>query len=249
LKVLGPLEKDLEELPDDPADLAAIEAAGESVVSVVKDDLTGNVTSVRACGRDDTEPRKWMAHLKGLPRLEWIDLPNYITTDADMVLLRDLKSVRVFQVCGGEFGSEGLRAVGTLTNLKELKLTSVTSLNSETASFLTGLSNLERLDLTSTSIGDDGLHFLVDMKNLKSLTLNFTNITDRGLVHLRNMTSLEEIYLGNTAVTDVGLDNFRGLKKLRSLSGKLFTRDALLRLKQDLPKLIVLPEFEPRVPK
>ena len=56
--------------------------------------------------------------------------------------------------------------------------------------YLKGLTALEELHLSSTSVSDAGLAHLKELTELRSLDLGQTHITDAGLVHLRGLPSL-----------------------------------------------------------
>ena len=239
LEVLGLPRKELREIPDDPDDAAAIQAAG---LGIYKSNVTDNIYDVDANG-DRQKPGQWMKHLKGLHSLKELKLPKTIN-DEDLRYLVGLKSLETLWV-GGDFSDEGLKAIGTLTNLKELLCYSK-RLTSASAKHLAPLVSLERLELNDDPIGDEGLRYLAGMKKLKNLGLIGTRITDAGLVHLQGLSALEEINLMFTAVTDDGLRNLRGLKKLTSIHG-VGSREAQLRLKKDLPELVVPREPPPNV--
>ncbi|HEX5446236.1 MAG TPA: HEAT repeat domain-containing protein, partial [Pirellulales bacterium] len=83
---------------------------------------------------------------------------------------------------------------------------------------LSGLVNLELLNLNQTAIGDAGLAHLAGLVRLKSLQLWCTKVTSAGLVHLVNMTRLRSLSLADCAVTDDGLRHLRRLDQLERLS-------------------------------
>ena len=91
---------------------------------------------------------------------------------------------------------------GTLTQTDEV-LTSVS-----------GLTRLERLGVTSSSVTDSGLAHLRGMTSLSRLDLAFTKITDAGLVHLKGLSGLSVLVLNGTRITDAGLAHLEGLRRL-----------------------------------
>jgi len=231
LEVRGLPRKQIHEVPDDPDDVAAIQAAG---ISAPKDNVTDNVYDVDADGTRQ-EPRGWMKHLKGLHNLKRLKLPDQ-TSDDDLQYLVGLTSLRALAVRGPS-SDDGMNVISRLTNLRELSCGSG-GITSATAKHLAPLVNLEWLDLTNDPIGDEGLRYLAGMKRLKKLGLIGTKITDAGLVHLQGLSALEEINLMHTGVTDAGLQNLRGLKNLTSIWGA-GSRESQIRLKKDLPNLVV----------
>lgn len=83
---------------------------------------------------------------------------------------------------------------------------------------LSGLNNLELLNLNEAAIGDRGLSHLAGLTRLKKLSLWRTKVTSAGLRHLANMTELRSLFLANCAITNDGLQHLRSLAQLESLS-------------------------------
>lgn len=75
---------------------------------------------------------------------------------------------------------------------------------------LKGLTNLEALNLMSTSVTDVGLEHLKGLTKLQVLILQNTQVTDAGLEHLKGLTNLQTLVLSGTQVTDAGV---KGLQK------------------------------------
>jgi hypothetical protein len=73
---------------------------------------------------------------------------------------------------------------------------------------LTVLPELTALTLHGTKVSNDGLNHLTALRNLKDLDLSNTNINDGGLKILEEMKSLEKLHLHTTAVTNKGLQEF-----------------------------------------
>lgn len=128
---------------------------------------------------------------------------------------------------------------------------------------VSGLTDLEWLDVAHTAVGDAGLaHFrsatrlkrllaghsrisdaaletIAGFRELEFLDLSGTQITDAGLEHLRSLTKMQELGLGQTQISDAGLEHLSELKNLETLdvSGTRITVEGLQRLKQSLPRL------------
>jgi Leucine-rich repeat (LRR) protein len=79
------------------------------------------------------------------------------------------------------------------------------------------LASVERLDLTSTQVGDVGLACLKRAEQLRFLSLG-ERTTDAGLVHLVHLNRLYALELDDTHVTGNGLTYAKDLPSLRSLS-------------------------------
>ena len=79
---------------------------------------------------------------------------------------------------------------------------------------LSGLKNLEELDLSHTGITDAGLEHLATLGKLRSLCLNGTDCSGDGLMRLvrpGGLKGLREIYLYGTRVTGDDVDGFKRL--------------------------------------
>ena len=80
-----------------------------------------------------------------------------------------------------------------------------------------GLTQLQRLDLTSTNASDAWLEQLKGLNHLRRLCLGGTRVSDTGMQHLRGLTQLRWLSLRGTKVGDGGLQNLSGLTQLQSL--------------------------------
>jgi len=138
------------------------------------EELGGEVTSAYK----ELRPQTWLERLfddpggsddpVGVLKVTRVDLYDTEATDAD------------------------LKYVERLTTLGFLKLGSWAAIYSNTSKItdagmehLTGLSNLEELDLLDTKVGDAGLEHLKGLTKLKSLRLNDTNVTIEGVKKLK----------------------------------------------------------------
>ena len=118
-----------------------------------------------------------VAHLRGLARLETLDLWNAKVTDAGVVHLRGLTGLQGLDLSDTGITDAGLVHVGRLTGLRALHL-------------------------SGTPITDAGLVHLRGLKNLRILGLAQTPITDAGLVHLDGLADLQDLALNDTEVTE-----------------------------------------------
>jgi Leucine-rich repeat (LRR) protein len=128
--------------------------------------------------------------------------------------------------------------VAGLTRLQLLYL-SQSSISDAGLKHLRGLTELRSLSLSGARISDTGLAHLKGVTELSQLDLGSTQVTDRGLAHLKGLTKLSGLDLHGTQVTDAGLTHLKGLTSLRqiSLGGTLVTDAGEKKLRQTLPSL------------
>jgi YHS domain-containing protein len=74
------------------------------------------------------------------------------------------------------------------------------------------MSNLERLRLERTGVGDAALVHLSKLRKLEYLNLYATNVTDAGLKPLAGLPSLRQLYLWKTKVTPAAARAFAAAK-------------------------------------
>ena len=79
------------------------------------------------------------------------------------------------------------------------------------------LSQLERLELSSSRVAADGLAALRRLSRLRQLRLAETHVTDAALSHLGGLTRLEELDLSHTQITDGGIAHLKDLTALKML--------------------------------
>ena len=128
--------------------------------------------------------------------------------------------------------------VGNLTELERLSLDGSPVGDSGAAHFQ-GLTKLRSLELRGTNVTDAGLKHLKGLTKLNYLGLHSTPITDRGLVDLKGLSDLAYLNIHGTQITDAGLAHLKGLTKLRfiGLAGTQVTEAGMKDLKRALPDL------------
>lgn len=100
-----------------------------------------------------------------------------------------------------------LRPVGKLTTLRKLNLASNVRLTDNGLRHLSGLVNLQELNLLDSGISNAGLPHLAGLTSLESLDLGKNpKITDLGLQHLHGLRQLRMLNLAETSVTDAGVE-------------------------------------------
>jgi hypothetical protein len=83
---------------------------------------------------------------------------------------------------------------------------------------LSGLSQLQKLELPGAQITDAGLACLADLQSLRLLSLAGTPVGDAGMHHIGKLKGLADLSLRETKVTGRGLQHLVGLPNLRVLN-------------------------------
>jgi len=133
-----------------------------------------------------------IAQLKGLTKLEDLDLYGTGISDGCAATLSELKQLRSLRLSKTKIGDIALKEIGKLNNL-------------------------EKLWLHQTQVTDSGLKHLTGLRRLKVLWLP-RSITNAGLKDVGLLTSLNVLVLSGSKINDDGLKHFRGLTHLKGLS-------------------------------
>jgi beta-lactamase regulating signal transducer with metallopeptidase domain len=157
-----------------------------------------------------------LEHLRGLTKLQTLNLTRTKVTDAGLEHLKGLTKLQSLNLWNTEVTDAGLEHLEGLTKLRNLDL-SGTKVSDAGLVHLKGLSNLQSLDLTDTQVTDAGLEHLQGLTKLLWLNLGATKVTDSGLEHLKALTELQTLGLEETKVTDAGLEHLKALTKLQWL--------------------------------
>ncbi|HEY3967832.1 MAG TPA: hypothetical protein VGM05_24935 [Planctomycetaceae bacterium] len=98
------------------------------------------------------------------------------------------------------------------------------------------------LDFEGVDLTDDTLRSVGWLTNVERLYLNDTQIGDAGLKHLGGLTNVKRLMLDGTRVSDAGLEYVTGMTKLQQLdlNGTQVTKTGVARLKQALPKCVIV---------
>lgn len=185
---------------------------------------------------------------------------------APLYVLEAFPALRELYLKDGQATDDGLRIIGTLKHLRILYLWACPDVTDAGIIHLANLSDLEKIAITNSRIGDDslgllgsrpkmqamllqfnqfsdnGLARLKGCDHLRTLSLGFgsTNITDAGMLFLGHLTKLEELDLQGTGVTDAGLGHLEGLKSLKQLNIFGTRVDDTSRFRKALPKCRVI---------
>jgi len=169
-----------------------------------------------------------LAHLRGLPHLTYLCLYGPGFTDAAMVYVKEVPSLRIFSVHENlsRITDAGLVHIAELPNLELLCVGGMRGITDAGIAHLTKMRSLRKLDIGSSRVTDKGLGYLKQIKTLEHLDLpqDQYNISDAGLAHLAELSNLKVLHVSRLHYggrdrnkiyyTDAGLAQ---LSKLRSL--------------------------------
>jgi internalin A len=141
--------------------------------------------------------------------------PPYIS-NVEMESLASLKSLQVLELYGAHIDDMGLKKISGLTNLEALNI-SHTHVTADGISSLATLGKLKRLYLSGLRGTDHGLKGLAGNGTIEVLTLNNSDFSDLGVSSIRKLKSLRYLGIAGCAVTDAGLEELCKLPTLREL--------------------------------
>jgi hypothetical protein len=133
-------------------------------------------------------------------------------TDADLVHLKHLRGLTKLQyldLASTQVTDGGLDDLRNLTGLERIDLPNNPQLTGSFLQHVADLPNLKDLVLRGSGITDSALSQLNRSQTLQSLMLDRTRVTDAGLAHLRGLISLRSLDLSQTAVTETGITQVR----------------------------------------
>jgi internalin A len=150
-----------------------------------------------------------LQYIETLSQIQELNLSsNLQLTDAALIHIRGLKKLQKLDISLTRITDAGLALLKGLIEIKELDLgnTEITDVGLEQ---LKALKNLEKLALEGTRITDAGLDQLKAFPNLQILGLRSTAVTDAGLKYLTALTKLKKCCLQETKVTPDGIKQLK----------------------------------------
>jgi hypothetical protein len=160
-----------------------------------------------------------LEELLGLTYLEWLNvegtrvtregltklgrLPNLKTVDSDLKQARK-HAIEQIEHWGGSISKDKMR--GGIVRAVHL---SHTEFGDDRVSVLSGLPDLEELNLAGTRITDAGLAGLNVCPKLQDLILSATAVSDDGIASLTELRNLRRVNLYRTKVTHEGIRELR----------------------------------------
>lgn len=138
--------------------------------------------------------------LHGLPDLVRLDLGSAAATDAALAGLEEMKNLTDLILDDSRVTDTGLFHLRTNRNLKRLSISGQPNTGAGQYEFarigrpisdaglaqLTGLTELEELNLSKTRVSDDGLEHIKGLTRLQKLNLNGTRVTHEGVKRLQH---------------------------------------------------------------
>jgi hypothetical protein len=172
-------------------------------------------------------------------------------SDREIQLLKFMPALKRVELSYSAVTDGGLAHLSGLNNLETLNL-DCTHIGDTGLGHLAGLPRLRSLSIVDTSVTDAGLVHIAGLKNLKRLSLASNGITDTGLKHVANIQKLEFLSLGYTvepSITDAGLEHLKGMKNLRAVWFNTWGISAagIDGLRRALPQLKVLNVDDPEL--
>jgi len=156
-------------------------------------------------------------HLRGLQKLERLDLAESPITDEGLRYLGTLPSLKRLFLSRTRITNAGLHHLKELNNLEELYISSSATFNIDGLTSLAKLPNLKGPWLSPIAFTDSELAKVSSSKQWTTIGLPRKNFTDAGMKYLGEMVGLERLSLNDSKITDTGMVNVRGLHRLTYL--------------------------------
>lgn len=144
--------------------------------------------------------------LKSHSILERLQLPESFVSDRGIAAVVKNHPLLIELMLGNSLMTG--TAIDDLSNLKNLTVLSIPNcsrIDSKGFSKLSSLTNLERLNVTSTEFGDVDIESVCKLPKLSHFSANYTKLTDKGLNDLARLRTLQSITVSGTSVTAEGI--------------------------------------------
>jgi hypothetical protein len=125
---------------------------------------------------------------------------------------RDLSIVTRLSAANSKLTDAGLKLIDNKLKLKYLNLQQCKSITDKSGPTVARQTNLQRLNVSKTAIGDSFLKDISSLKHLKYAWIHATNITGDGMQYVAKLPELTELAISGTPIKNAGL------KELSSLS-------------------------------
>jgi hypothetical protein len=124
------------------------------------------------------------------------------------------RRVRRLDLANCAVKGDGLRHIGTLTDLRELNLT-LTPVTDDALKHIKVFTELRVLGLASTQCNGTGFAHLSDLKNLEKVNFHYTPLNDAGLSAISKVPISDRLWFAHTRFTDEGAASLVALKDLK----------------------------------
>jgi hypothetical protein len=175
----------------------------------------------------------------GITSVNFINCPK--PDDATVKQVANLFRLLAANLSNTEITDDQLAYFGNLKHLTSLVING-TPITDAGFAHLSNLPMLQSLQASHTKITDDGLDHITNLMTLNIVDLSNTNITDKGLKKLAKLKNINWLLLRGTKITDAGLAELGAIPELKHLTltqGMNVSNEAVEKLKQALPKLVV----------
>ena len=163
----------------------------------------------------DNVSREDFAAICGIDTLKWLDLGAAELPKQWYEEIPRLQNLRTLSLTGIELTRETLEHVAKLPALRTLVLngTDVTGILQP----IEGITQLQTLHLSRSSVKDSDLAVLASLTSLGTLTLNETDITDAAAPLIAQLSDVRSLDLSGTQITDTGIAEIAALGALLDL--------------------------------
>ena len=141
----------------------------------------------------------------------------WIWPDGDLGRIADPGTVKHLYLSGTQADDTQMEVVAKMAALKTLEMRYLRNVSAAGMVHVSGLGQLEHLDLWHTQIGSAGLEPLAGLKQLETLDLTQSGISDAGIQHLAGLASLRVLNLSENRITDASVEYLKRLTQLRTL--------------------------------
>jgi len=142
-----------------------------------------------------------LPYIGRLKHLESLGLQSTPISDSALRHIRGLSKLQELDLSMTSLTDDGLMHLTKLTSLRSVMLDG-TRASDEAAAVMGSLPLLEELTMIETRVTDEGIKSLARSRSLRELLLNDTAIGDEGALMLGSISSLEFLDLSGTKVTD-----------------------------------------------
>src|SRR3954453_18841468 len=165
---------------------------------------------------ESNEQLKVIAGMKELERLQFSlhFLPYFNVTDAGLATFAGLTNLKELRCAQCRVSKRGL---DPFVNLESLDMSYSTFGNDAMAS-VAGMHNLRRLYLRDTSVTDDALRHIAGLSKLEELDLYGVKLSDKGIAYLKDLKELRKLILLGAPITDESIPVLAGMTHLRELN-------------------------------